>query len=319
MKPVNRDRDGASVEEVTVVGNKADALRLLGWLKSERHVAPSLCGVFGSDRLGAAVQQFVDNLVRIGRTYSTIAGYITSFVALAQFVHAVRVARAAPGATVSNAPVEAMKRILKQAMQQARLEGKFSKKPISWLDWDQVQTARARAVRQYEHSEGEGSAKEQRNRLFDATLLTWLTSVPPDRVGVTRLLRVGGTLKPTANGGFDLDLSTRNAHKTAAAFGPSLTAVPTQATELLTAWLRLTGLSAASKPYVFVLGASDATGHGVPVASSAWTKVVQAAFKRHLGVALAPKELRSSYITWLRSGEHSEDALRRAPERVVRV
>jgi len=35
-------------------------------------------------------------------------------------------------------------------------------------------------------------------RLFDATLLTWLTSVPPDRVGVSRLLSLGDTLKPTA-------------------------------------------------------------------------------------------------------------------------
>ena len=40
--------------------------------------------------------------------------------------------------------------------------------------------------------------------------------------------------------------------------------------------------------------------------------MVQAAFKRQSGVALAPKELRSSYITWLRAGEHSDAALRRA-------
>ena len=50
--------------------------------------------------------------------------------------------------------------------------------------------------------------------------------------------------------------------------------------------------------------------------SKRWTKVVQAAFKRHSGVALAPKELRSSYITWLRAGEHSEDALRRAAQQM---
>ena len=45
-------------------------------------------------------------------------------------------------------------------------------------------------------------------RLFDAALITWLTSVPPDRVGVSRQLRLGVTLKPTSTGGFDLDLST---------------------------------------------------------------------------------------------------------------
>ena len=40
LKPINRDRDGVSVEAVTVAGNKADALRLLGWLKSEKNIAP---------------------------------------------------------------------------------------------------------------------------------------------------------------------------------------------------------------------------------------------------------------------------------------
>ena len=40
LKPINRERDGVSVEAVTVAGNKADALRLLGWLKSENATSP---------------------------------------------------------------------------------------------------------------------------------------------------------------------------------------------------------------------------------------------------------------------------------------
>ena len=136
--------------------------------------------------------------------------------------------------------------------------------------------------------------------------------MPPDRVGVARQLRLGGTLKPTASGGFELDLSTPTAHKTAAVFGPSVTAVPAPAAELLAAWLRRAGLGAASRPFVFVPSASGAAGHAEPVAPSAWTKVVQAAFRRHARVALAPKELRSSYVTWLRAGEHSDAALARA-------
>ena len=68
-------------------------------------------------------------------------------------------------------------------------------------------------------------------RLFDAALLTWLTVVPPDRVGVARKLQLGVTLKPGAagGGGFELDLSTPDAHKTAAIFGPSTTPVPAPA------------------------------------------------------------------------------------------
>ena len=66
MKTVNQHRDGGKVEPVTVAGNKADALRLLGWLKSERCITPSLGGVFGSDRLGDAVQVYIDHLIRLG-------------------------------------------------------------------------------------------------------------------------------------------------------------------------------------------------------------------------------------------------------------
>ena len=67
--------------------------------------------------------------------------------------------------------------------------------------------------------------------MMDAALLTWLTVVPPDRVGVARKLQLGVTLKPGAagGGGFELDLSTPDAHKTAALFGPSTTAVPAAA------------------------------------------------------------------------------------------
>ena len=111
-------------------------------------------------------------------------------------------------------------------------------------DWSAVLTARARAVREYElHKEEAGPGA--RTRLFDAALLTWLTVVPPDRVGVARKLQLGVTLKPTAGGGFELDLSTPDAHKTAAIFGPSTTAVPAAACALLQAWLADAGRGGA--------------------------------------------------------------------------
>ena len=78
-----------------------------------------------------------------------------------------------------------------------------------------------------------------------AALLTWLTVVPPDRVGVARKLQLGVTLKPGAagGGGFELDLSTPDAHKTAALFGPSTSPVPAAACALLRAWLAEAGLA----------------------------------------------------------------------------
>ena len=87
-----------------------------------------------------------------------------------------------------------------------------------------------------------------------------LCAPPPHRcvaVDISKL-QLGVTLKPTATNGFELDLRTPDAHKTAAIFGPSTTAVPAAACALLTAWLAEAGLTAstaaATKPYVFVLG-----------------------------------------------------------------
>ena len=115
-------------------------------------------------------------------------------------------ARAPSGAAVSTASVDAMRRAHRQIMQLARLEQKFSAKPKAWLDWPAVLTARARAVRTYELRKEEEGGPGARARLFDAALLTWLTVVPPDRVGVARKLQLGVTLKPTAGGGFELGL-----------------------------------------------------------------------------------------------------------------
>ena len=119
------------------------------------------------------------------------------------------------------------------------------------------------------------------------------------------------TLKPTRTG-FDLDLSSPTAHKTAAAFGPVVTVVPPPAAKLLAAWLQAAGRHAgragAAPPYVFVPGGDAAA----PLGSPRWTELVQRVFKKHAGVPLAPKELRSSLVTWLRSDTNSDAVLKSA-------
>ena len=184
--------------------------------------------------------------------------------------------------------------------------------------------ARARAVSQYELRKEEGGPGA-RARLFDAALLTWLTVVPPDRVGVARKLQLGVTLKPTAaTGGFELDLRTPDAHKTAALFGPSTTPVPAAAGALLRAWLAEAGLTATAtaKPYVFVLGGGRAggvaVGHAKPLDARRWTEVVQAVLKRQAGVAFAPKDLRSSFVTFLLSEANPDGALKKAVAQAMR-
>ena len=128
----------------------------------------------------------------------------------------------------------------------------------------------------------------------------------------------GVTLKPTA-AGFQLDLRTPDAHKTAALFGPSTTPVPAAACALLRAWLAAAGLSPAAKPYVFVLGGhSDAVDHAKALSAPHWTKVVQAALQRQAGVPLAPKDLRGSFITFLQSDANTDKSLKKAVAQAMR-
>lgn len=51
-----------------------------------------------------------------------------------------------------------------------------------------------------------------------------------------------------------------------------------------------------------------------PLLSDQWTRLVQAMFKRYSGVALSPKDLRSSHVTWLKAGEHDDATLRAAAQ-----
>ena len=48
------------------------------------------------------------------------------------------------------------------------------------------------------------------------------------------------------------------------------------------------------------------------VPASTWTDRVKAIFARHGDVALCPKDARSSFITFLRSGDHDDETVKAA-------
>jgi hypothetical protein len=62
---------------------------------------------------------------------------------------------------------------------------------------------------------------------------------------------------------------------------------------------------------VFVLGGGR-VDHAKALDARRWTKVVQAVLKRQAGVRFAPKDLRSSFITFLLSDANSDEALKKA-------
>ena len=60
----------------------------------------------------------------------------------------------------------------------------------------------------------------------DVTILRLLADQPPDRVGVVRTLRLGGSLKRKPDGSsYELDLSEPGAHKISAVFGATRTSI----------------------------------------------------------------------------------------------
>ena len=123
---------------------------------------------------------------------------------------------------------------------------------------------------------------------------------------MTRLLRLGHTCKRTGPRSFDLDLSEPGAHKTSAIFGPTVTTIPPGVSEWLATWVELAAIPEGG--YLFHAAGDPTT----PYTEATWTKLVKATFRRTSGVAMCPKDLRSSFVGFLKSGVHSDETLRAA-------
>ena len=312
LSPINRDRQGVAVAKISCDQERKNILRLLGWFVSTKKLTttPTL-GVFHSPKIGAAVQRFAEMLVaEKQRKYSTVSKYIGSFLSAARFVHARRMAALPAGAKVDSTAVDQLAALHTQSLQQARQQAVFdlAKPPTNWMDWSEIQHIRCNAESALASMGEQASVTQWQKVARDVALLMCLTHQPPDRVGVLRLLKLGddGTLKRDDRGGFLLDLSSPGAHKTSATFGPSTTTVPPAIARCLSTHL---GLSAVPEGgYIF----AQAGDPFAPMEPNQWTAMVKATFKRYGGVALAPKDLRSSFVTFLKTGEHSNETLRAA-------
>ena len=93
-----------------------------------------------------------------------------------------------------------------------------------------------------------------------------------------------------------------------ATFGPSITTVPVAITAALKKHIALTAVPHSG--YIFTAPANPFE----PLQPVQWTRLVKALFMSYSGVALAPKDLRSSHVTWLKSGDHDDETLRSAAQ-----
>ena len=107
---------------------------------------------------------------------------------------------------------------------------------------------------------------------------------------MTRLLKLGDTLKKTPEGGFELDLSAPGCHKTAAYFGPSRSTVSGSAAKQISKLLANSG-GWTDGAFLFHMPSKRTQ----VLSSQAWSERVKACFLRHSDVAFSPKDLRASF------------------------
>ena len=120
-----------------------------------------------------------------------------------------------------------------------------------------------------------------------------------------RTLKLGGSLKRKLDG-YQLDLSEPGAHKTAAVFGATRTDINTSITPWLDDYIKLATIPDGG--FLFHKRGECFTA----VSIESWTRLVKSMFERHGGAKMCPKDARSSFITFLRSGEHGDDAVQAA-------
>ena len=308
VAPLDLTRHGGSCVDTTSCKDKSNVLRFLGYLQEQKGVqVKGVVHVFASASLALAAQQFAKHLVdERGLKYDTVGGYLLSIASVARFAHeAVKKTGGQAASRLDSSVLAALDSLHRQCRAQARKQDAFDiDTPVNWLSWSEVQAARVHAETECLQA---GSAATL-DMLHDVCLLTVLTFQPPDRVGLMRTLQLGGSLKRTGSGGFLLDVSSSTSHKTAAYFGATRTTLPVAICEKITAYVEDTLFQQGD--FLFYAGA-DASQ---PLSPSAWTRLVKNLFRSHSAraVPLAPKELRASFITFLKSGEHSDATLKAA-------
>ena len=301
---LNVERAGGCVVSATRESDRARILRFIQWMNDTiAFKSPPTLTVFAHSRIGPVAHQYIKELVeKHGRKYSYAAKMAASFVIAAKFVASRRTATTANAA--GDTPVAQLAALHRQCRQQARQQDQFDVSgKAEFLDWEAVQRVRVAA----ETALGSAKTKAAKLKLIrDVTILRLLADQPPDRVGVVRTLRLGGSLKRKPDGSYELDLSEPGAHKTSAVFGATRTSINAS----ISPWLDryITAAEIPADGHIF-----HARGDKrVVIAPSAWSKCVKATFARHGDVALCPKDARASFITFLRSDDHDDETVKAA-------
>ena len=111
--------------------------------------------VFTAPQIATAVQRFIEVLVRRGRRYSTVAGYVGSYVVCARYVRTCR--------KVDPSAVDQLAALHMQCLQQARQQAAFdAASATNHLDGEGVPRARCAAEAALARYKGSSAVKKLR-------------------------------------------------------------------------------------------------------------------------------------------------------------
>ena len=305
-------RAGGAVQSISAEADNTALLRFFGWMSATVRplVGDSLEFMLRPD-LGDITQEYVQWLQTTQRCkFSTIANYLNGLVSMTSYCYANLEPDESLLAMEPN-PLTQLINLRGQAEKASKTQQLYEKRVGGWLEWEDVQKARVSATKKLDDTAQGGTPASKRNLLRDCCALSLLSLIPPDRVGCIRKLRLGHTLKKKESGGWMIDLSKqRDGHKTSRFYGPFAASLPAQLTPILDQYSQLfTCEFGGDAAYLFHPAQS---AFDRPMEGSSWSQWVGRLFKRHAGVAIAPKTLRSIFITWLRSNTSAPEILKSA-------
>lgn len=132
LEPLNYQRTGNAVVDVTQANDRSTALRFLAFCKMEKGLEPSL-SVFGRANLADIVQDWLQHAVERGLMWSTLSNYVNALISVTGFVwETMEVEPAAIEA--SPQPPDALLNLRSQCENQSKQQQLYAKKPANWLE-----------------------------------------------------------------------------------------------------------------------------------------------------------------------------------------
>ena len=296
-------RTGGSVVNATAEHDTQCLLRFFGWMHRVGGVPDGATldiTFLARADVGTKAQGFCNWLVDTQQVrYTSVCNYLSGIVSAMNYVY-FELNVDAEVLALSPTPLEQVVNLRDQAHSQIKEQNLYTPTNVKggWITWPQVQQTRVAAMTALGALPASTTPPQRRTALKEAAMISLMSLLPPDRVGVIRRLRLGHTLqrREESGGGWRLNLSRRaDGHKTSKHYGPFCSKLPSELDGVLDAYARfLTMEPGGDQAYLF----SPNNTLDRPLESSAWTQAVKRAFKKHSPGAheVSPKTLRSSFM-----------------------